>query len=149
MVCASAFHVGAISEKGGDFELRIDEALKAYVEKKQNSVASQKREGNPGPYSVSFIGTKKSGFVPFVGQLVDVEVGQKWKEGIVKVVKKVSNEFYDLEILVNGEKNQNIRWPNTKLAFCSKKIHKRVCEKKSLEPSLADAFKANICFSLR
>jgi len=57
-VCASAFHSGAISTKGGDFDVSIGDGLKNYDAAKENGVESLSRKDKAGPFSAGFKGKK-------------------------------------------------------------------------------------------
>lgn len=149
MVCASAYHAGAIDARGGELLVSLVEGLKEYESLKENGLTSQARVGKPGPYAITFKGQKKGNdFEPFVGQLVDVQVDQKWQEGLVKKVTKVSDEIVNLLVLIDGKSEQTFKWPGSNIDFCAKKITSRKCDKNSQEPAVANAFKGKVCFSL-
>lgn len=149
MICASAYHTGAIDAKGGEILVTLVEGLKEYQSQKENGLTSQARVGKPGPYAIVFKGQKKGkDFEPFVGQLVDVELDLKWQEGLVKKVTKVSDDLYNLLVLIDGKSELSFKWPGSTIDYCSKKIPNRKCDKNSMEPAVANAFKGKICFSL-
>lgn len=71
-----------------------------------------------------------------------------WLEGLVKKVDKVTDGVFNIMVLIEGKEEKSYKWPSSKVIFCSKKLPKRKCDKASLEPALANAFKGKICFSL-
>ena len=70
-VCVSAFHSGAIGEKGGQFTINIKQGLPSYSGKKQMGLESQPH----GTTNLSFQFTQdpNKAFEPFVGMEVDLK----------------------------------------------------------------------------
>jgi len=51
-------------------------------------------------------------------------------------------------LLIEGKTEKYFKWPSKGVTFCKNKLPKRKCDKNSMEPALANAFRGKICFSL-
>jgi len=50
--------------------------------------------------------------------------------------------------MMDVSEEKDFKWPSLKATSCAKKLEKRKCDKGSIDPAVASAFKGKVCFSL-
>ena len=80
--------------------------------------------------------------------MVDMNEDDGPKEGIVLSVRDHQKNSYLITVKIAGNnKEEEVKWPSDRVAFCSKLIPNRECEKKSQDPAEANLLKFDVCFS--
>lgn len=151
-------HSGAIEEDGGEFKVQLIEPEKEFKGSELNGVLSRDKISSTvhnyyitlenGDFSLVFDQPEGKTFKPFAGMMVDMNEEGGAKEGIITEVKDAAKHTYLITVKIAGSpKEEEVKWPSDRVAFCRELIPTRDCEKKSENPQDANSLKIDICFS--